>query len=148
MIITLLIIAFTNEDGRNQLKTYYLSRNVQLSWANAYSFCRANDMNLVELPTKKEADKFLTLCANYAPAFWYHVGGSAEGMSDRLDYYWMTTGEQITYSIEYLHEQPDNSNGKEKCLSIAMSPNKFQFNDVDCWEHFIWHFVCQQVKDI
>ena len=83
-----------------------------MSWANAFSFCKANDMNLVELHNKQESDKFLTMCANNAVDYWYHIGGSAEGMANRLDFYWMTTGERISYSLKYHPGEPNNA-GKQ-----------------------------------
>ncbi|CAO1417921.1 unnamed protein product [Diamesa hyperborea] len=138
---------FTNNLGRRQTKTYFISRYVKLSWANAFSFCKANDMNLVELHTKQEADNFLTILRTSATEYWYHIGGSYIGAA-KNDFYWMTTGERINYALEYHPGQPDNAGGKEMCLSVAQQPGKFKFNDVDCWQHFIWSFVCQQVKDI
>ena len=143
-----LIKDFTNPIGRRQLKTYYATRNVQLSWANAFSFCKANGMNLVELHSEQEVNQFLTMCSDNSLDYFLHVGGSAEGMTDRLDFYWMTTGERISYSLKYHPAGKNNAGGKERCLSVAKQPNKYTFNDVDCWQHFIWSFVCQQVKDI
>ncbi|CAO1417927.1 unnamed protein product [Diamesa hyperborea] len=140
--------AFANYFGRRQIKTYYITRTVRLSWANALSFCKANDMNLVELHTKQEADNFLTIMRTSAPETLYYIGGSAEGMSNRLDYYWMTTGEQIPFTLEYSPGQPDNYGGKERCLSISKQPGKFKFNDIACSENNYGFFACQHLKDI
>ncbi|CAO1396958.1 unnamed protein product [Diamesa serratosioi] len=139
---------FTSNLGQRQLKTYYVTRNVKLSWVNAFSFCKANDMNLVELQTEYEANNFLKMCADQKLEYWYHIGGSAEGSSDRLDYYWMTTGEKVSYNLKYHPGEPNNAGGKERCLSVAKQPNKYEFNDTDCWQHFIWSFACQHVKDM
>lgn len=105
-------------------------------------------MNLVELPTKYEADKFLTMLTTAATEAWYHIGGSDEGMRNRFDFYWMTTGEKVSYPLDYLPGEPNNAHGKEKCLSVGKHSIMFKFNDVDCWEHYIFSFVCQHLKDI
>ncbi|CAO1396945.1 unnamed protein product [Diamesa serratosioi] len=124
--------SFTNNLGQRQLKTYYASRSVKLSWANAFSFCKANDMNLVELETEYEANNFLKMCTDQNLEHWYHIGGSYEGSDSLYDYYWMTTGEKVSYTLSYYPGEPNGQN-KEKCLAIGKQPIKYGFCDVGCY---------------
>ena len=118
-----------------------------MSWVNAFMFCRSFNMDLAELTTEVEAEKFLKLFADNAPslAMWHHIGGSYMG-GPKNDYYWMTTAEKISYPLKFYPGEPNNYAGKEKCLSIAKHPHSFKFNDVDCYEHWIWNFVCEKIE--
>ncbi|CAO1417933.1 unnamed protein product [Diamesa hyperborea] len=140
---------FSDDQGSNQIKTYYISRQLKMNWANSFMFCRSFDMDLVELTTEEEADKFLKLFADHAITLetWYHIGGSYMGAA-KNDFYWMTTAEQISYPLKFYPGQPDNYGGKEKCLSIAKHPGSFKFNDVDCYDTWIWNFVCEKIVSV
>ncbi|CAO1396932.1 unnamed protein product [Diamesa serratosioi] len=139
-----LSIAFTSNLGQRQLKTYYGTRSLELSWANAFSFCKANDMDLVELETEDEANNFLKMCVEQNLEEYYHVGGSSEGISNFWDYYWMTTGAKVSYNLNY---KPGELNGKgtERCLAIGKQPIKYAFCDVSC-HSLALRFACQNVE--
>ncbi|CAO1417939.1 unnamed protein product [Diamesa hyperborea] len=138
---------YSDYQGVKQMKTYYVSRELKMNWVNAFMFCRSFDMDLAELTTEEEADKFLKLFGDHATTLeiWYHVGGSYMGVA-KNDFYWMTTAKQISYPLKFYPGQPDNYLGKEKCLSIAKYVGPYLFYDVDCYDTWIWNFVCQKIE--
>ena len=109
-------------------------------------FCRSFDMDLAELTTEQESENFFRLFGNSATTLeqWYHIGGSYMGLAQN-DYYWMTTAEQISYPYKFFNGIADNTLGKEKCLSIGKISQSYHFNDVDCYEYWIWNFVCEKI---
>ncbi|CAO1377043.1 unnamed protein product [Diamesa tonsa] len=142
-------LEYSDREGVKQIKTYYVSRELRLNWANSFMFCRSFGMDLVEHTTEDEADKFLKLFGDHATTLetWYHIGGSYMGAA-KNDFYWMTTGEQVSYPLKFRRGLPDNYLGKEKCLSINKQPGSFKLNDVDCYSTWIWNFVCQKIESV
>ena len=124
------------------MKSYYVSRDTQVSWLKAYKTCRDYNMDLVELPTKAEADNFLPLCAqklNNLTDFYFHIGGSYNGVGMN-EFYWMTTEKRINYSLNFT---PNNNGGAENCLSVERHPNSFWFNDISILEKH--NYICQHI---
>lgn len=113
---------------------------------DAYVLCRTFSMDLVELPTEAEADYFLSLCAQQElQGQFFHVGGSYVGLGLN-EFYWMTTGQRINYTMKYAPGQPDNRNGVERYLSIYEQPNSYMFNDMDSGDTK-WKFICQRITN-
>ena len=110
------------------MKSYYSSRDLIVHWIDAYVTCRTFNMDLVELPTEAEANYFLRLCAQQElSGDYHHIGGSYVGLGFN-EFYWMTTGQRINYSMKYAQGQPDNVGGFEKYLSIQNQPGSYLFN--------------------
>ena len=99
-------------------------------------------MDLVELPTKAEANYFLTLCAQELKNLrdgYFHIGGSYIG-AEIEEFYWMTTGQRISYSLDFI---PNNAGGAENCLSVEKEPVSFWFNDISITEKH--NYICQHI---
>lgn len=92
-------------------------------------------MDLVELPTKAEHDHLLALCQKNKFQLigdFYHVGGSNAGVGIN-DFYWITTGQRLSYEIKY-PLKPNDGQENEK---------QFLFHDVDTSKNHT--FICQRV---
>ena len=129
-------------------KSYYASRDLKVHWFEAFLTCKAFGMDLVELPITAEAEYFLAQCAHqqiHLQDDFYHVGGSYLGAGSN-DWYWMTSGKRVKYTMKFAPGQPDNFNGVEKFLSIFKSPGAFMFNDVD-YNFTKWNFFCQHITN-
>ena len=123
------------------MKSYYASK-FPVTWLKAYKTCRDFNMDLVELPTKAEADYFLTLCAQELGNFWesyWHIGGSYNG-AEMNEFYWMTTEQRINYSLDFT---PDNRGGAENYLSVQNHQGSFIFNDISITEKH--RHICQYI---
>ncbi|CAO1339072.1 unnamed protein product [Diamesa hyperborea] len=120
-----------NYDGKDCTSTYYVSREIKLTWAHALMFCRSFGMELASLPTKQLADKFTQLCFENAPSFdkWTHVGGTYIG-AGLNKWYWLSTGKPVGYNLTMPSGQPDNAGGVQSCLSLDKQNGPFLFNDI------------------
>ena len=131
-----------NKNGKSVVKSYYVSRDTQVNWLQAYKTCKDYNMDLVELPTKAEADYFLPLCVeklNNLRDHYFHIGGSYIG-AEMNEFYWMTTGQRISYVMNF---SPDNHGGTENCLSVEKEPESFVFNDISITEDH--NYICQHI---
>ena len=103
-------------------------------------------MDLVELPTEAEANYFLSLCTQQdLKGEYFHIGGSYVGLGLN-EFYWMTTGQRINYTMKYGPGQPNNVNGIERYLSVYEQPGSYSFNDMDNGETK-WNFICQRITN-
>ena len=103
-------------------------------------------MDLVELPTEAEANYLLSLLTQQdLKGDVFHIGGTYVGLGLN-EFYWMTTGQRINYTMKYAPGQPDNSHGIEKYLSIIEQPGSYMFNDIDNGINK-WKFICQSITN-
>ncbi|CAO1376624.1 unnamed protein product [Diamesa serratosioi] len=134
-------------NNKDAVKSYYSSRNLTLSWTKAFVLCRTFGMDLVELPTAEEDDYFLKLCATkrkHLNGEFYHIGGSYVGVGMN-EFYWMTTGQQIAYPLNYKKNEPNNFDNDEMFLTIYNEPESFTYNDMAF--NRILPFICQNFKE-
>ena len=113
------------------MKSYYASRDMSVTWLDAFKTCKAFDMDLVELPTKAESDYFLNLLSKKQnpPHFAAHVGASYVGVGLN-EFYWMTTGQRINYTLKWGPGKPNNAGCGEQFLAIREEPIGYLFNDI------------------
>lgn len=128
-------------------KDYFIPRYFEVEWVHTRSICAAYGMEIVSFDSKNEMDSFLELCKQKATLFktQTHVGGmTLEGKS--LDkWYWVNSGNKVSYSLPFGPNEPNNDGGREFCLSIFRTPsNVFAFNDIGCSGSDLNKFVCQQ----
>ncbi|CAO1429936.1 unnamed protein product [Diamesa hyperborea] len=130
-------------DGKNHTRTYFVSREIKLFWAQALMFCQSFGMELVSLPLKEVADQFTQLCADNAKYFdkYTYVGGTYIG-AGLNDWYWISDGKPATYHIPMQPGEPNNFGGKENCLSLDNHEGVFKFNDINGFDRDA-KFVCE-----
>ncbi|CAO1337642.1 unnamed protein product [Diamesa tonsa] len=124
--------------------TYYVSREIKLTWAHALMFCRSYGMELASLPTKELSEQFMQLCYLNAPSFdqYTHVGGTYIGAGLNR-WYWLSTGKPVDYQLPMRPEQPDNAGGYQNCLALDKQNGPFLFDDIDSFGRHEEKFVCE-----
>lgn len=131
-------------NGVSTTKTYYVTRDIHLTWAHALMFCQSFGMSLVTLPTENEANIFLQHCANsnYLFNHFTHIGGSYIG-SSMNNWYWIDDGVPVSYHLRMLPGEPNNAGGRQNCLAVQKYPGSFVFNDIEGYGVYQEKFVCQ-----
>ena len=128
------------------MKSYYASRDMSVTWLDAFKTCKAFDMDLVELPTKAESDYFLNLLSKKQnpPHFAAHVGASYVGVGLN-EFYWMTTRLRINYPLKWGPGEPNNDGGDEQFLTIRKIPIGYKFNDISGTVNN--EMICQHISE-
>ncbi|CAO1326778.1 unnamed protein product [Diamesa tonsa] len=131
-------------DGSDYTSTYYLSREIKLTWAHALMFCRSFGMELASLPTEQLADKFTRLCFLNDPFFdqYTHIGATYIGAGLNR-WYWLSTGKPVDYHLKMIPGQPDNQRGTQNCLALEKQNGPFLFDDIDAFGRHEEKFVCE-----
>ncbi|CAO1397635.1 unnamed protein product [Diamesa tonsa] len=137
---------FKNDNNQSVVKSYYASREMIVTWLEAFVTCKSFNMDLVELPSEAEADYLLTLLTqqHFHAKFEAHIGASYVGVGLN-EFYWMTTGQPINYTLKWARGQPDNKKGIETFLTILREGNVYKFNDMSNIEKH--DFICQRFND-
>lgn len=60
-----------------------------------------------------------------------HVGGMASVRKSTTDWYWVTNGQKIAYTMPWQNGQPENYLDRGWCLNL-MTEGGFRYNDIDC----------------
>jgi hypothetical protein len=117
----------------------------QLTWLDAFIFCKAFDMQLATFDTKQEEDFVLDMIAQN----WMNnmesqsfIGGTRIG---RDNWYWISTGEIVDYKIRWRNGEPNNLESNENCLSIGHYHSTFAVIDIDCHKS-TRSFVCERFE--
>lgn len=102
-------------------------------------------MDLVTLESQGEAFHFLNLFIDNAPLFdtFTHVGGVASVAKTLTDWYWLESGNKTNLALYFGPGLPDNYGGNELCLTLGITPGSYYFNDLKCYENYMFKFVCQ-----
>ena len=121
-----------------------MSRDVKLTWAHAFLFCRSFGMELVSLPTKDLADKFTQLCFENSGFFetYTHIGGTYIG-AGLNKWYWLSTGKPVNYNLNWAIGEPNNYGGKQKCLAVYEQNGPFKFSYIQAYRLNPNKFVCE-----
>lgn len=133
----------TDENGSLYGKTYWISTHFKAYWDQANDICHSNGMEFLSLETLQESNHLLSLCDQNIHLFdvWTHVGGLTTVPKSKDDWYWITSGNKVNYSLKFGAGKPDNNN--EMCLSIGKKPEDFFFNDINCYGIDQMKFICQ-----
>lgn len=130
----------------NYSKTYYIPRFLRSSWIHMRSVCTSFGMEVLSLDTEDEYDHFMRLCLKKSSFF---DGASLIGAvtNSRLGadgWFWLNSGERISYALDWAKDEPNFSGNVEFCLSMKMYGSVFKFNDVSCNRQHELQFICQQ----
>ncbi|CAO1310267.1 unnamed protein product [Diamesa tonsa] len=133
------------ENGIGLRKTYYVSRGIELSWAESLTFCRAFGMDIVNLPTEEEANVFLKFTLDNGQYYDYVFVGATYIGNGANNFYWINTGLPVKYPIKFDVGEPSNSGGRENCLSLTKkTATSFVYNDIDCFGKTM-KFACEYI---
>lgn len=103
-------------------------------------------MDLVTLPTEEEASVFLKFSADNGIHFEnMFIGGTYIGNGFN-NWYWINTGLPVKYQIKFDAGEPNNTGGRENCLSLTKKPNNvFLYNDINCYG-IVLKFACEHIS--
>lgn len=139
---------FLTEISNYHVKNYYIPRYFKTSWTNSRSLCQSFGMDFVSLETENEANEFLNICKSKANLFQTgaFIGAiSLEGAS-RSQWYWLNSGNRITYPIPFGPGKPNNVEGRAFCLELwKYSASNFLFVDAFC-SGYESQFICQETS--
>lgn len=149
-------------------KTYYVTTSFMGGWMSGYTWCRANDLDVMTFDSQDEHDKFINnIQANmayYNPILTvYDKGGSPSGIRLILGtyqnhiqkyasngFFYYDTGEPVYPKITYhwIPNQPETLNGVQWCNTVeSHGPGSNGLNDFFCDTDtgFRLYPACQQV---
>ncbi|KRJ97280.1 C-type lectin 37Da [Drosophila yakuba] len=109
---------------------YFIERNLQKNWFDAYESCRRLQAELITLETEDElrlVSKYLTQ-NNIFDRYWT----SGTDLSEQGKHVWFSNGQPLSSQLWYSGE-PNNKDKKEHCDELGNRiKDKPGMNDLDC----------------
>lgn len=145
-------------------KTYYVAKkqSFRTTWVGAYSFCAANDLEMMTFDSQDEHDKFFTFIrTNTAKInaftgynFQFFLGSIALTTSKPDDFFWYKSGELVIKKIKFdwFTGEP-NGAGLELCAAVMqrievnglIGINDYSCVKLDLGRNYVQDtMVCQQ----
>ena len=123
-------------------KIYYVPRHFGATWINARNICINYGLDIATFETLDELNAVREMCkTNLSKMKGYiYIGGMATNARSTEDWYWVTTGEKINFTMKWIEGEP-NFSGPEFCLSMGRS--EYLFNDIHC-ESYSNKFICDK----
>ncbi|XP_071164168.1 perlucin-like isoform X1 [Mytilus edulis] len=123
--------------SRHDQSCYHVSRD-SASWAEAMKMCEIHGSFLASIETVAEDQYMKTLLGaqRHTSSFW--LGGS--DWDNEGEWKWEPHAIQMKFT-NWHKGQPDNSGGKEHCLSVHRS-YRYEFVDNNC--HDSQHYLCEK----
>lgn len=134
-----------SEEGK-KFKVFYIPRFLRSRWSGARSICKTYGMDIATFETSKQMIAVSEMCTKNSEKITTgaaHVGATTLTGGSKTDWYWVTTGEKISYSIKWLPFEPNNVGGAEQCLLIG--GEEFLYNDINCNGPNEYQFICEKV---
>lgn len=140
----------SDDDGSTFKKTYWVSTHFKGFWNEALNICHSFGMQFASLETSKEAKNFLQLCdkKNNLCEHDIHIGGLTTVGKSRTDWYWVDSGNKVTYDLKFGANEPNNAHGNEMCLALIVNSENVVFNDVPCYGETSFKFICQSKSSV
>lgn len=108
-------------------------------------------MEIASFETSNEMDRVSEMCVSHKDKLtqYVHVGGMAIYEGSTSDWYWVNSGQIISYISSRWHPgEPNGQNYRQYaqfCLSLGQQ--NYRFVDIDCHTHYDSKFICQKTKD-
>jgi hypothetical protein len=103
-------------------------------------------MDVVSVDSLDESYAFFNSLQSHAYLFdnYAHVGAITLQSRSRDQWYWVDSGNRITYLIKWEPGFPNSA--AEYCLSVKKKPtNEFVYDDIPCFGSFEVKFIYQSV---
>lgn len=128
-------------------KIYYLPTSFKASWMSSFTFCKANDLQMLTFQTHDEQSKFIARVeANrdlfermfYTTEFEFYLGAFAFHPNRSLEFVWYQDGKKIypNLTLAWNKGEPNDWQGREWCSSIKQgyydNEKQIGVNDCDC----------------
>jgi len=100
-------------------------------------------MGLASLDSFEEHIQFLNLCNEKRNLLAEHsfIGGFATLPATTDDWVWIHSGNRVSFTMNWISGQPDNSGNNERCLDVWKQETVVALNDDSC--NNLYSFVCQ-----
>ena len=127
----------------NVKKTYYALKHFKNLWIHTRPLCKSYDMKILTLVTESEANYVREVTDNSISSLdrFYYIGGMAGTIGSTTDWFWITSGNKISYPIP--RGNGETSGFEERCLSIGAYWGDYKFNDGRCTTTES-NFMCQK----
>jgi hypothetical protein len=137
-----------DRDGARYEKIFWYPTHYRGTWTEAKAICDSFDKGFISLDSLDEAHHFLILFEHFNNLFdtYTHIGAAATVAKSLTDWYWVEGGEKLNFTLKFYPGTPDNYGGNELCMSLINTNGVYTFNDLKCYENYIYRFVCQTVK--
>ncbi|XP_013103162.1 C-type lectin 37Db [Stomoxys calcitrans] len=119
-------------------KLYHFGQN-KASWFRASLICRSLGGNLASIDNSNElrliSEHLRTTCRTDRS---YWISGS--NLQGGGGFFCYNTGERMTFA-DWAPGKPKNATGKDHCVNLMFTNNKFQMNDEDCNQSD--YYICE-----
>lgn len=139
----------TYSDGTSYKKAYYLSSHFKAHWNVALATCHAYGMEMLSLESSDEESSFLTVCTLWRTLFdrFTHIGALTTVEKSRTEWFWVNSGNKISFPISFSSGEPNSEDNNEMCLTMDKRSGLFQYNDITCDGGMTAKFVCQDYEE-
>lgn len=103
-------------------------------------------MTLVTLDSADEGTAFIEMVkarsAIFAPGL--HIGAVTPILLSKTEYFWITSGKKVDFTLNWAPGHPDNSGSRENCLLLVATSSSAFFYDNECTRISpSYDFICQ-----
>lgn len=129
-------------EGDNR-KDFYAARHFRGTWQDGREICHNYGLEFVSLDTESEYYNFERLVTNYPVNTYIYIGAMTTSPRNNI-WFWMNSGNQMTYPIKWWPGEPTNTG--EFCLMFERAGgNQLQAHDIDCSHRFEKaKIICQE----
>lgn len=133
-------------NGSQYEKSFYIPRHSLSVWQNAGPICREYGLEFAELETYGEMQTVMNLYRGMTSmnGVWTHVAGMTKTSRSTTDWYWVKSGNIVTYVMTFVQGEPGFHSPNQWCLAIG----QYGYADIDCYGRHEEKFLCQKVKFI
>lgn len=117
----------------------------------AFSFCKANDMELASLEDVSAFANFFSLITTHIRQFdtpKAFIGAMAAKLKSSSEWYWISRGRgwRTNFPMPWNTGEPNDMLGDEYCLQVSEKDGIFGLNDSNCYNYLNQiHFICQEI---
>lgn len=119
---------------------------MRANWGNARSICKAYGMDIASLETYDEFSEVKYALPDkrnsYSFTDYIHIGGATSLAKTKSEWYWVTSGNKVSYTMPFSDGEPNNAGSIEYCLALG-PPSKYYFDDIYCYNYDA-NFICQK----
>lgn len=72
-----------------------------------------------------------------------YVGGISKPVNSSVEWFWVESGKQIDYALQFASNEPNSVNMNEQCLCFLMKPTGKFYHDVKCSDGIQGQVLCQ-----
>jgi hypothetical protein len=134
----------SDENGKANLKLYFVSIAFRANWMNSQSFCNSYGMDLVALESEHEGQYFKKCCEINTEFFeqFSHIGGV---LTENESWHWITSQKEVNFDLNITEQKTDTVLQKENCLQLLKLNHEFSFGRINCFGNELHNFVCQKM---